>query len=644
MPLLPLKIPAGVYKTGTDYEGQGRWQDANLVRWQGGSLRPVGGWRERKDLSSTLTAIPRTLFAWVDNGGESNMAVGTASELIYVSSTNNPTDITPYEFQSGNSDAEINISYGGGVYGGTVDATDEVSLYGSYQPGTGVFQEVDTWSLDNWGEYIVGCCTSDGRLIEWNLNAEQSTQLIEDPTVEGTGWAEVTGSDFVVNTSTKELSYNGTTLGTVWTSSTINPTGYTNFELTFDVTYISGTEPVYLEIMQHGVSGYPDGIIVYTSQAHSSSGSKTERFTIPYSDKNMEVYFRVKGTAGAWFTIDDINMYGVSKSYAIPNAPTQCAGMVVTNERFIFALAPNNEARKVQWCDREDNRTWAPLATNEAGDIELQSTGRIMQGVRTRGGTLIVTTNDAHLAVYQGPPYVYGFQSVGQACGVVSRRGVVGVDIGAFWMGSESFFVFDGSMVKALPCDVQDYVFESINTNQISKVFGLHNSEYHEVWWFYPAGDSLECDRYVAYDYQEGHWHIGTINRSCGVDQGVFNEPMYMSPEQVIYEHELHGFPHGTSTPYAETAPISLGAGDNVMRITSIIPDEDTAGEVNVVLKSRMYPNAEEAVTDPLDLTTNSPTSVRITGRQVRMRVEATGNEDFRVGTFRLDATPGGKR
>ena len=31
MALIPLKIPAGVYRIGTDYEGSGRWRDANLV-------------------------------------------------------------------------------------------------------------------------------------------------------------------------------------------------------------------------------------------------------------------------------------------------------------------------------------------------------------------------------------------------------------------------------------------------------------------------------------------------------------------------------------------------------------------------------------------------------------------------------------
>ena len=46
--LIPLDIPPGVYKNGTDFESSNRWLDSNLVRWQDGSLRPVGGWDTRK--------------------------------------------------------------------------------------------------------------------------------------------------------------------------------------------------------------------------------------------------------------------------------------------------------------------------------------------------------------------------------------------------------------------------------------------------------------------------------------------------------------------------------------------------------------------------------------------------------------------
>lgn len=44
MAMLPLKIPLGVARNGTEYQNAGRWYDAQLVRWFEGTLRPVGGW------------------------------------------------------------------------------------------------------------------------------------------------------------------------------------------------------------------------------------------------------------------------------------------------------------------------------------------------------------------------------------------------------------------------------------------------------------------------------------------------------------------------------------------------------------------------------------------------------------------------
>ena len=120
--------------------------------------------------------------------------------------------------------------------------------------------------------------------------------------------------------------------------------------------------------------------------------------------------------------------------------------MLVTEERFVFALGAGGNPRKVQWSDREANTVWTPSATNEAGDMELQTTGRIMCGTPMRGRTLILTDNDAHVATYSGPPFVYGFERVGTACGISSRKALVSIDEGAFWMGHRGFFTFDGSV------------------------------------------------------------------------------------------------------------------------------------------------------------------------------------------------------
>jgi len=491
MAYLPIKIQPGFYRNGTDLEAAGRWRDGSLVRWEDGSLRPIGGWRQRVD--SNFTEPPRGAIAWIDNGGDQRLAFGSANKLWAVNRAGTIADITPSSVAVGNVHAEVETGYGYNLYG--------VSTYGTQRPDTGNFSEATTWSLDNFGQILVGCASTDGKLVSWDLN--------------------------------------------------------------------------------------------------SSNDATT-----------------------------------------IANAPTNCKAAVVTEERFLFALAAGGNLRRVEWCDREDLTSWTASATNEAGGIELQTTGQIQLGIRTRGQTLILTTNDAHAAQYTGPPYVYNISRVGSGCGVISRKAATGVDLGVFWMGDESFFRYNGSNVEPVQCEVADYVFDDLNRNQKSKIWSVCNNQNKEIWWFYPSGSSNEIDRYVAFDYAENHWLIGSLSRTSGVESGVFDMPIWTDTTD-IYDHEVT-LNHDGATAFAESAPFSLAQGDQIMRVTQIVPDELTAGDVTVTLKTRLYPNAAETSHGPFTMA--NPTSVRLQGRQVRMRVDATRLANWRVGTMRLNVSPGSRR
>jgi hypothetical protein len=492
MSLIPLQLPAGVYRNGTEFESSNRWRDTHLVRWQDGSLRPVGGWVSRK--TSAFAAPPRGIVTWADNSADSHISAGTYNKLYSLTESSIVSDITPVGLTSGDQNATKNLSYGGTFYG--------TGFFGTKRPNTGVYDEATTWSLDSWGEYLLACSSKDGKIYEWQLNTS------------------------------------------------VLPT-------------------------------------------------------------------------------------------ALTNAPTQNSSMLVIEERFVFVLVASNNPRKVQWCDREDNTDWTPSATNEAGDMELQTTGRIMCGIPVRGRTLILTDNDAHIATYSGPPYVYGFEKVGTACGIASRKALVSIDEGAFWMGHRGFFTFDGSVAKEIKCDVLDYVFEDINYDQITKVSAVNNTQHGEIWWFYPSGSSIENDRYISLDYKEGVWSFGEIDRTACVDRGVFSTPIWADSSGNLYNHET-GSVHGTLKPYAESGPISLGNGDGVMKVSQLIPDEKTQGEVNVTFKTRFHPNDTERTYGPYS--TGNPTSLRFTGRQIRLRVEGTGTDDWRSGVMRIEARAGGKR
>ena len=63
---------------------------------------------------------------------------------------------------------------------------------------------------------------------------------------------------------------------------------------------------------------------------------------------------------------------------------------------------------------------------------------------------------------------------------------------------------------------------------------------------------------------------------------------------------------------------------------------------MEVTFKTRLYPNATETTHGPF--TPANPTSVRFSGRQMRMRVEGQRSTQWKVGNMRIDANAGGRR
>lgn len=493
MPLIPLDLPAGVYRNGTDLQSQGRWRDSNLVRWHDNTMQPIQGWRTRSDTATP--SITRSLSSWIDNDSDRWIVAGTYEKLYIYTDSGIQYDITPAGLTVGYEDANNPLGYGNQFFG--------VDAYGTQRQETTLPDPATTWSLQEWGEYLLACSDADGKIYEWQLNTS---------------------------------------------------------------------------------------------------------------------------TAAAQVT----------------NAPVNNRGIVVTDERFLLALGAGGNPRKIEWCDREDNTLWTPAATNEAGDIELQTNGRIQCGVRVQNQTLILTDTDAHTATYSGPPYVYGFERVGTSCGITSKQGVAVVDAGAIWMGSRSFYIYAGGTVQEINSDVADYVFSDINHSQVSKVVAVANAQYNEIRWFYPSSSSNENDRYVAFNYSDQTWSIGTMARTAAVDAGVFRHPIYSNPsDKKIYEHEV-GHSYDGDTPFAESGPISIGSGDNILSITDMLPDERTQGDVQAIFKTRFYPNDSERSYGPYSM--SNPTSLRVTGRQFRLRIEGANLSDWRVGINRVEVKSRGKR
>ncbi len=353
-------------------------------------------------------------------------------------------------------------------------------------------------------------------------------------------------------------------------------------------------------------------------------------------------------------------------------APESVTGVVVTPERFLVALGVDGNVRKLQWADQETTSGWdisAPSATT--GDFELTTDGRLVCGARTKGETLLWTDTDLHAMRYIGGTLIYQFVLLGEKCGIISPRAKVTFDTRAMWMGRRNFFGYDG-YVQPMECPVHDYVFGDFNEAQAVKVWAQTIAEFGEVWFYYPSAGSMECDRYVIYNYRENHWNIGKLRRAAGLDAGALSSPLMISPTGEVFEHELPllsrpavagetvgfyiltedggiillenggGLMTEEHHPYLESGPIEIGEGDRLMNVQRLVPDEKTRGQVLATFFGTNYPTEAEVEHGPYDMSNIS--NVRFKARQARIRLDENQLVDWRVGILRLGVRESDRR
>ena len=492
MSRLPLALPPGVYRDGTQYQSKGRYADAWLTRWYGSALGPINGWRRKG--TGTLTGLARAALAWKANDAKTWLGIGTHSKLFVSDRAGALSDVTPVGFTAGRADAIAAGGYGTSTYG--------TSTYGTPRPDTSLVLDATQWTLDSWGEYLLGVSPDDRKLYQWQLNTSV-------------------------------------------------------------------------------------------------------------------------------------------KAAPVTNAP-ECSAVVTTAERFVFALA-TSDPRTVDWCDQENNTVWTPSSTNQAGSFPLQTAGRLMCGCRVRGLTLLFTDLDVHAAQYIGGTLVYGFDKVGDGCGVISRQAVASFGTGeAAWLSPTlNFWLWNGGNVAPLQCDVLDYIRQDINLLQISKTVAIVNAANFEIEWRYCSSSSSEIDRCVVWQYKDNYWNIGRVARTCGVDKGVFQYPILIASDGKLYDHEL-GWAYDGVPPYLTSGPIELGSGDSIMHVLGLYPDDATVGDVTASFTVRRNPDDAGTAFGPYSLT--SKTDLRFSGGQVQMTITGAAMTNWRVGIPKLEVMQGEAR
>jgi hypothetical protein len=390
-----------------------------------------------------------------------------------------------------------------------------------------------------------------------------------------------------------------------------------------------------------------------------------------------------------------------TRATIITGAPTASRHMVVsTPDRHLVFFGTETtigdtstqDDMFIRFSDQEDINTYTPTATNTAGTQRLADGSQIRGAIRGRDAIYVWTDTALFTQRFVGQPFTFAFSQVGTHCGLVGQNACVEVDGAAYWMSENGFFRYAGKL-ESLPCLVEDFVYDNINLESGNQMVsaGLNNL-FGEVMWFYPESNSSVVNRMVAYNYFDSSsrrpvWTVGSLARTMWRDSAVFGKPHALEYDastdtsfDVVgntegrtsyYEHETGVDQNRNGTITAITANISSGDydisqrrsalgqttgaadlrgdGEFIMKIRRFIPDFiSQTGATRVTLELRNFPNDSQASSalGPFDVTSSTQkVDTRARARAVALKIENTSSsQSWKLGTFRLDIQPDGRR
>tara|TARA_R110000787_G_scaffold224907_1_gene332913 strand:+ start:25 stop:990 length:966 start_codon:yes stop_codon:yes gene_type:complete len=319
----------------------------------------------------------------------------------------------------------------------------------------------------------------------------------------------------------------------------------------------------------------------------------------------------------------------------------------------------------VAFSSSENELDFEPLATNSAGSVRLSSGSLIIGGLKSQQETLIWTDTALYSMTFIGPPLTFAVNLINEGAGLIGPKAAVASAAGVFFASKSGFYLYSGTVTK-LPCSVQEYIFEDIDLSQAFKCHMGLNSQFGEMWFFYPslADATEEISRYVIFNYEENTWSIGSLIRYSWIDSGVEDNPIASGVEagdnvNFLQENGYDDNESAMSGVFIESADIAIGDGDQFAFVKKIIPDlafftqtgVGTTPAMNLVLKRRDY-NNQTLTTDSTTQVTQSSTfsNVRTRARQIVLRFESDDDATqqlgykWRLGSTRIDIQPSGRR
>jgi hypothetical protein len=727
MPLQALQFRPGTNRESTTLANEGGWFESDKVRWRSGYPEKIGGWvKDTGTTPSTLQppagsfwGVCRSMWNWLTLAGNNLLGLGTNLKFYIQNSTGgNFYDVTPIReievltnpftatlssttisvYAPGHGaitgdfvtfsgatglggnitaailNSEYQVTYvtsntftittsvaanatdvSGSPGGGTVTATYQITT------GNEVFTFGTGWGAGLWGGTITGVATTT---LNGTITSSDTSIVLTSATGFGASGTILIDSELITFSGVSTNTLTGCVRGTDGTTAAAHTTGAT---VQLATTFIGWGEP-----------------------AAATIGTQLRTWTQTTFGQDL-IFNPRNGPLYIWNVATNPNIYNravllgpgevITTSTGNITVDAYCpvvasAVLVSDASRFVITFGANDYTSTTQnpllvrWSDQETYATWLPAATNQAGSYQLSHGSTILAAIQTRQEILILTDSAVYSMQYLGPPYVWGFQIMGDNISIVSPNAAITVNNVTYWMGTDKFYMYTGR-VETLPCTLRQYIFDDINLQQSFQICTGTNEGYNEIWWFYCSAGSDTVDKYVVFNHLERTWYYGTIARTAWCDSPLRATPMGAGYNGQLLYHE-NGNDDGSTTPaspitaYCQSSDFDIGDGHNFGFVWRIIPDVTFDGSnvnapsVVFTVRPRQNPGANYGSTDTPSVASTQNYSgqqtynvqtfteyayVRVRGRQMAFKISSDGlGVAWQLGSPRLDVRPDGRR
>ena len=258
----------------------------------------------------------------------------------------------------------------------------------------------------------------------------------------------------------------------------------------------------------------------------------------------------------------------------------EVAGGVVVLHPYVFVYGDNGLIKN---CVAGNPFDWNGPDSNE---VNVSST-KIVKGLPVRGGSnapsglfwaldsLIRVSYTPTTVTVAGTPqtFYWRYDIITSQSSILSSQCVIEYDGIYYWIGVDRFLLYNG-VVKELKNNFnQNYFFDNLNYAQSQKVYAQKVPRFGEIWWFFPSGDSTECNDCIIYNTRDDCWYdAGTAlgaRRSAGYFSQVFRFPInagnVLSVQEEIFSTSI------TTVSGSANIEVPLSAVTNLIAVGQLV-------------------------------------------------------------------------